>query len=286
MRVIILTGPTASGKTALALQMAEALGGEIINADSMQIYQHLPVLTACPSPAEKLSIPHHLYEILGDQEISSAGWWISQVVQQIDAIQSRQHLPIIVGGTGMYLKSLVDGLSPIPMIPLEIRQQARQLAQQPNFYHHVVSFDPVIKGRLKENDLQRLTRAYEVKMATGRSIVDWQEDKPQSLPYLFEKIALIPDKDWLHHRINQRFDLMIDQGALEEVRTLLQRGIRSDSPILRAVGVKELSAYLQGELTFDQALELAKIATRQYAKRQMTWIRGQAKDYEIRHVGT
>jgi tRNA dimethylallyltransferase len=285
MRVIILTGPTASGKTALALQMAEELGGEIINADSMQIYQHLPVLTACPSTTEKSRVPHHLYQILGDQDISSAGWWVSQAVQQIEAIQSRQRLPIIVGGTGMYLKSLVEGLSSIPMIPMDIRQQARDLASQPDFYHCVISLDPLIQGRLKENDLQRLTRAYEVKMATGRSIVEWQEDKPQPLPYLFEKIALIPEKDWLHHRINQRFDLMMEQGALEEVRTLRQRDIRSDSPILRAVGVKELSAYLQGALTFAHALELAKIATRQYAKRQMTWIRSQAQNYEIKHVG-
>ncbi|MBW8308449.1 MAG: tRNA (adenosine(37)-N6)-dimethylallyltransferase MiaA [Candidatus Paracaedibacteraceae bacterium] len=285
MRVIILTGPTASGKTALALQMAETLKGEIINADSMQIYQHLPILTACPSLAEKATIPHHLYQVLGDQEISSAGWWVSQAVQQIEAVQARQHVPIIVGGTGMYLKSLIDGLSAIPMIPSEIRQKARQLAQQPDFYNQVVSLDPKIDGRLKENDLQRLTRAYEVKMATGRSIIDWQADKPQPLPYQFEKIALMPDKDWLHDRINRRFELMIEQGAMEEVNDLMQRDIRPDSPILRAVGVKELSAYLRKELILAQAIERAKIATRQYAKRQMTWLRGHAKDYEVRHVG-
>ncbi len=285
MRVIILTGPTASGKTALALQMAETLNGEIINADSMQIYQHLPLLTACPSAAEKASVPHHLYQVLGDQEISSAGWWVSQAVQQIEAVHARQHVPIIVGGTGMYLKSLVDGLSSIPLIPSEIRQKARHLAQQPDFYQEVVNLDPKIDGHLKENDLQRLTRAYEVKMATGRSLVDWQADKPQPLPYHFEKIVLLPNKDWLHERINRRFELMIEQGALDEVTALRQRNIRSDSPILRAVGVKELSAYLQHELTLDQAVDRAKIATRQYAKRQMTWFRGQAKDYEVRYVG-
>lgn len=285
MQVIILTGPTASGKTALALQMAHDIRGEIINADSMQLYQHLPLLTACPSSAEKVQAPHHLYQVLGDHDISSAGWWVSQATEQINAVLDRNHVPIIVGGTGLYLKSLTDGISLIPDIPSDIREQARLLAQDPDFYQRVVAVDPLIAGKLKENDLQRLTRAYEVKLATGRSIIDWQQDKPQPLPYCFEKIALIPDRDWLHNQISQRLNLMIEAGALDEVKVLLAGSVRSDSPILRSVGFKELAAYIQGKINLDQAIDLAKIATRQYAKRQMTWIRGQAKDYEIRHVG-
>lgn len=284
-RVIVLTGPTASGKSALAMQMAADMNGEIINGDSMQLYKQLPVLTACPSTDELVALPHHLYQVLGDQEISSAGWWVTQAVEKIESILSRGRLPIIVGGTGLYLKSLTGGLSPIPDINQEIRDRARHQAQFPDFYNQVVDLDPDIKGRLKENDLQRLTRAYEVIIATGRSLLDWQQEKPKLLPYSFEKIALIPYKNWLHNRINHRFDLMIDQGALAEVENLLAKDIREDSPILRAVGVKELAAYLAGQVSREQAIELAKTATRQYAKRQMTWIRGQARDYEDRHVG-
>lgn len=285
MRVIILTGPTASGKTALALQMAQDVRGEIINADSMQLYQHLTILTACPSATEKAQIPHHLYQVLGDHDISSAGWWVGQAIKKINSVLDRNHIPIIVGGTGMYLRSLTDGISPIPDIPVDIREQARLLAQEPGFYQRVVAMDPLIAGKLKENDLQRLTRAYEVKLATNRSIIDWQQDKPQPLPCHFEKIALAPERNWLHGRISHRLNLMIEAGALDEVKNLLARSVRPDSPILRAVGFKELAAYIQGKINLDQAIDLAKIATRQYAKRQMTWIRGQAKDYEIRHVG-
>jgi tRNA dimethylallyltransferase len=280
VKVLILTGPTASGKSALALELAADLSGEIINADSMQVYYHLPVLTACPSEQDKGAIPHHLYQLLGDQDISSAGWWVTQAVQQIKAILGRGHLPIIVGGTGLYLKALTDGISPIPAIPPEYRNQTRLLAQEPDFYQQVKAMDPLIEGRLKELDLQRLTRAYEVKLATGRSIFDWQHLKPQPLPYHFDKMVLLPDKKILHDRIHRRFDKMIEAGVLEEVRALRHRKLRADSPILRAVGFQELAEYVQGKLSLEEAVELAKTATRQYAKRQLTWIRGQAKDYK------
>lgn len=285
MRVIILTGPTASGKTALALEIAREVGGEIVNADSMQLYRYLPILTACPTLEEKSMVSHHLFQILGGQDISSAGWWVEQAVQQIKAIHQRGRIPIIVGGTGMYLKSLTDGLSSIPEIPQALREQARSLAELPDFYEQVMAIDPMVDGRLKTNDLQRLTRAYEVKLATGRSIFEWQEDQPKLLPYDFDKMVIVPDKDWLHNRINLRLDLMVEQGALQEVENLLQQDIRPDSPILRAVGVKEFKAYLQNDVSLGQAIELAKISTRQYAKRQMTWIRGQAKNYKVINVG-
>ncbi|WP_010299227.1 tRNA (adenosine(37)-N6)-dimethylallyltransferase MiaA [Candidatus Odyssella thessalonicensis] len=285
MRVLILTGPTASGKTALALELAHQLNGEIINADSMQLYRHLPVLTACPTVQEKKEIPHHLYEILGDHDLSSAGWWVSQAVHYIDQLLERGRVPILVGGTGLYLRSLTSGISPIPEIPSSIREEARRLAQAPSFHEIVFAFDPMVRGKLKENDRQRLSRAWEVKMATGRSIIEWQQEKSQALPYEFQKIALVPARSWLHNRINARFDLMMSQGALEEVQALKARPLRPDSPLLRAVGVKELSDYLNGQTTLEQAIELAKIATRQYAKRQLTWLRGQAQDYEVRHVG-
>ena len=281
MLVTIITGPTASGKTAMAIDLALKSKGEVINADSMQAYQHLPILTACPSALEKSACPHHLFEVLDDTQISSAGWWTAQCLAKIDEILARGNHPIVVGGTGMYLKSLTNGLSCVPDIPDDIRMDARQQALVDGFYDRVCALDPQVKGILKENDSQRLTRAYEVMIATGKSFFDWQKIKPTPPPYNFKKIALIPDKPWLHDRINRRFDSMIESGALDEIKALRQRQIITDSPILKAVGVKELSAYLAGDLTLDQAKDLGKIATRQYAKRQMTWIKGQATDYDF-----
>ncbi len=281
MTVTIITGPTASGKTAMAIDLALKTKGEIINADSMQIYKHLPILTACPSSTEKETVPHHLFEILGDDDISSAGWWATQCLSQIKAILARGNHPIIVGGTGMYLKSLTDGLSQIPEIPADIRDRARQKAQHPDFYEVVCALDPLVTNHLKKNDKQRLTRALEVFLATGQSLFEWQKIQPQKPSYDFKKIALIPDKEWLHNRINYRFDMMIDAGALDELKALQHSAVRPDSPILRAVGVKELQAYLDGTIPLDQAKDLGKIATRQYAKRQMTWIKGQSADYDF-----
>ncbi|MBX3487206.1 MAG: tRNA (adenosine(37)-N6)-dimethylallyltransferase MiaA [Candidatus Paracaedibacteraceae bacterium] len=281
MTATIITGPTASGKTAMAIDLALKTKGEIINADSMQLYRHLPILTACPSKAEKETVPHHLFEILGDDDISSAGWWATQCLGQIKAILARGHHPIIVGGTGMYLKSLTDGLSQIPEVPADIRDRARQEAQHHDFYDMVCALDPLVANYLKKNDKQRLTRAFEVFLATGQSLFEWQKIQPQKPNYDFKKIALIPDKAWLHDRINNRFDLMIEAGTLDEIKALQHSAVRPDSPIFRAVGVKELTSHLNGEISLDQAKELGKIATRQYAKRQMTWIKGQSADYDF-----
>jgi len=281
MTVTIITGPTASGKTAMAIDLALKSKGEIINADSMQLYKHLPILTACPSGDEKASCPHHLFEILGDSDISSAGWWTQTCLKLINEVLMRGNHPIIVGGTGMYLKSLTYGLSPIPDIPIEIRNQARDEAEQDDFYTLVCQADPLVKDRLAPHDTQRLTRAYEVILATGRSIYDWQSIKPTPPSYDFKKIALVPDKTWLHSRIHLRFDQMIAGGVVDEVKALKSHQIREDSPILKAVGLKELQAYITGDISLERAKELAAIATRQYAKRQMTWIKGQATDYDI-----
>jgi tRNA dimethylallyltransferase len=281
MTITIITGPTASGKTAMAIDLALKTKGEIINADSMQLYRHLPILTACPTAQEMQAVPHHLFQILGDSEISSAGWWTKQCLAKIDEILSRGNHPIVVGGTGLYLKSLTKGLSPIPDIPFEIRDRARIEAQYDDFYELVCSLDPQVKDILKPKDKQRLTRAFEVFLATGKSIVDWQKVQPTKPGYDFKKIALIPNKEWLHNRINHRFNLMMDAGAPEEVRLLNNTPVREDSPILRAVGVSELTSYNMGMISREYAIELGQIATRQYAKRQMTWIKGQATDYDF-----
>ncbi len=278
--VIIITGPTASGKSQAALEMALRVGGEIVNADSMQLYEHLPILTAFPSPEDRAAVPHHLYGILGDDQISSAGWWVQRAELRIREILDRDRIAILVGGTGMYLNALTEGLSPLPDIPLEIREAARQLATEEGFFEVVCAQDPQVVHRLKPTDLQRLTRALEVMMATGRSLFDWQTAPRTTSPFTFHKYAMISDRAELYHRINVRFVQMIGKGAIEEVEALMKRPVLFDSPILRAVGVKEIRGYIEGALTKDQMIELAQQSSRNYAKRQLTWLRTQGRGYE------
>lgn len=278
--VIILTGPTASGKSKAALEIAQEIKGEIINADSMQIYEHLPILTAFPSQDDFNLIPHHLYGVLGDTEIGSAGWWVKQTTKFINEIQERQKIPIIVGGTGLYLMALTRGLSPIPDIPQQLREDTRALSQQNNFYDLAIQIDPLIVGRLNPEDTQRLTRAIEVIQHTGISLFEWQKHPRIPSPFIFKKYYITLPKESLHHRVNQRFIHMIQNGAIEEVEHLLKQPVRQDSPILRAVGVKQIASYLQNEVSYDEMIALSQQASRQYAKRQLTWLKGQGKDYK------
>lgn len=277
--VIILTGPTASGKSKAALELAQRIKGEIINADSMQLYRHLPVLTSCPTEADKTLVQHHLYEVLGDKDLGSAGWWYYEVCDLIKQIRSQERIPILVGGTGLYLYTLVHGLSQIPAVPDAVRQQARALAQKENFHNLVAQYDPIAAQKLHPSDTQRLTRALEVSLATGKSIYEWQAKSTKKENFSMAKFALIPERAQVYEAINQRFDRMMANGALEEVRQLMKVGMREDSPLLRAVGVPELTALVKGDLTQSDAVEQAKQSSRNYAKRQFTWIRNQATDY-------
>lgn len=278
---VILTGPTASGKSQAAIELALQLKGEIINADSMQLYTHLPILTACPSERDKTKIPHHLYEILGDNDLGSAGWWYHEVCDLIKQIRNQNKIPIIVGGTGLYLHTLVHGISQIPNIPDVVRQQCRELSQKENFFEIVKQFDPIAGKKLHPSDTQRLTRALEVRLATGKSLYEWQAKTLKREDFTFIKLALVPDRELVYQNISHRFDLMLQKGALDEVRQLIQLKIRHDSPILKAVGVPELKAYLQREIPLEEAAEKAKQISRNYAKRQYTWIRHQASDYTL-----
>lgn len=276
--VLIITGPTASGKSQRALEMAEELGGEIINADSMQLYEHLPILTACPSQEDCQRVPHHLYQILGDHQMGSVAWWVEQVEKTIGEIVSRGNIPLIVGGTGLYIQGLTHGLSPIPDISDHYREQARACAAEMDsdaFYNYVCSVDPQVPQHLLAGDTQRLTRVLEVMLATGKSLYIWQQEPRRQSPYIFQKEVLLPDREDLYGRINRRFVGMIQRGAVEEVAAMLTRSVNPVTPILKAVGVKEISAYLRGEISQSQMIEQAQQASRRYAKRQMTWLRTQ-----------
>ena len=279
-QAIILTGPTASGKSAAALDLASRINGEIINADSMQVYKWLPLLTAQPTVQEQHNIKHHLYGVL-TTETGSLGWWYEQACLSIDDVLKRQRVPIIVGGTGLYLRALAQGISAIPEIPPIIRQQARELAGQEDFYNLVMAVDPLTAQSLHRNDKQRLIRAYEVMLATGKSIRDWQQHNEKRSTYSLAKIALIPERDELYKRIDARFEAMIAEGALKEVEGFLKQDVPGNSPIQRAVGLPELKSVIVGKIPREVGITLAQQASRQYAKRQLTWLRQQGKEYQV-----
>jgi tRNA dimethylallyltransferase len=280
----IVGGPTASGKSEYAIDLAERCEGEIINGDSMQLYSHLSVLTA--RPLQMGSIPHHLYGVLQGNEISSVAWWYQEACRVIKEITARGKTPIVVGGTGLYLRSLTRGLSPIPEIPEVVRQEARRLAQTlsaEDFFAHVIQMDSKIAGVIHPNDTQRLTRAYEVVQATGVSIRDCQGNAEKKLNLDYKYDVLLPPRSALYQRINERFVHMIEMGAVEEVENLLAQHITSASPILKAVGVTEITQYLKGFISLEKAIELGQQATRHYAKRQITWFTRQVG--EAKRIG-
>lgn len=281
-RAAFIAGPTASGKSAAALNVAEALGGEIVNADAMQVYADLNVLTARP-PAEDLArAPHHLYGVLDGDERCSAGRWARMAAAVIADIQGRGRLPVIVGGTGLYFRALAEGLSPVPEAPLEVRAAAKErLAHlgREAFYAEVIAQDPEM-ARLHINDTQRLLRAWEVYEVAGAPLSAYQSMPPEPLlTGAIFKIVLEPHRDALYANCNKRFDAMLENGALEEVRALAARELEGDKPVMKSLGAPELMAVLKGERTLEAAAAAAKMATRRFAKRQMTWFRGQAGDW-------
>lgn len=276
--VLIICGPTASGKSALALDIAGAFGGTIINADSMQVYQELPILTARPRPADEAKVPHRLYGITSIADTFSAGRWQSLAEREIRAALSEGSLPVVCGGTGLYLKALMQGLSPIPEIPTKIRARARQLLAKKGAawcHNQLAACDPSTAERLAPNDTQRIARALEVFEATGKPISDWQATAPNAPDpsWRFSTILIAPPRAAMNTAIDQRFDAMIDTGALDEVRLIA--GLDPSLPALKALGVPELRRHLAGEISLETASDHSKTATRQFAKRQMTWFRNQ-----------
>jgi tRNA dimethylallyltransferase len=282
---VLIAGPTASGKSALALALACAHGGAVINADAMQVYRELRVLSARPDASEEASAPHYLYGFASAYEPFSVGLWIEAAQGAIADARAKGLLPIIVGGTGLYFAALLNGLAPIPDIHASIRVEARQkLSEVGNqrFHAELVARDPVMGARLNAGDSQRMVRAWEVLEATGQSLAEWQMLK--GTPVLTGEIAryvLKPNRDWLIARIARRFEAMMAKGAIEEVRALRDGGLSRALPSARALGVPQLMAHLDGRLSLELAVEQAVAQTRQYSKRQTTWFRHQMPDWTV-----
>ena len=272
-------GPTGSGKSAMALAIAASRPTVIINADAMQMVNALRVLTARPTLAEETEAEHALYGVLHPTESTSVARWLELVEPIISNAFAEGKLPLLVGGTGMYIKALMEGLARIPPVPEDIRQKYRNMLQV-ELHPALATYDSVMAETLKPGDTQRLIRALEVFEATGKSLAVWQQ---QTTTPLFPTATYHPffmdvDRDETYRRINHRFDIMFDNGALDEVRDIMQQNLDPALPILRAHGVPELSAYLNGTMLLDDALDKSKQNTRNYAKRQLTWLRNQMPD--------
>lgn len=285
--VVVIGGPTASGKSALALAIAREFRGTIVNADSMQLYDALPILTAQPSDADRAAAPHRLYGVLPPEQVGSAQLWRAMALQEIEQSLKAGRLPIVVGGTGFYLRALMQGLSPMPDIPDEVRTRVRRLWEeegQPAVRQRLEQRDPLAASRLKPNDKQRQLRALEVVEATGRPLSAWQSEIGEGAPggLRFVTLVLRPEREGLRAAIAGRFEAMVQAGALAEVERLLGRKLPEDRPILRAVGLPQLARHVAEKISLDQAISEAVTATRQYAKRQDTWFRHQfVADYPI-----
>ena len=280
LRPILIAGPTASGKSALALALAEYFGGAIINADSMQVYRELRVLTARPSEDDEARVPHRLYGHVPAREAYSAGRYINDAKQAIGDVRAAGRRPIIVGGTGLYFKALLEGLSPIPAIPDEVRTHWRKLQTEHGAYALwtvLMDVDPEMARRLDPNDGQRIVRALEVHQATGRSLAEWQ--RTPGVPVIAAdravKLVVMPDRDVLYARADGRFDAMMMAGAGGEAEALAALQLDPALPAMRALGVAPLIAAARGDMTLDTAIAAAKAETRQYIKRQSTWINAQ-----------
>lgn len=282
-QVVLIAGPTASGKSSLALDLAararEKGGARIINADSMQVYADLQVLSARPSPQEEALADHRLYGVLDGAQRCSVARWLDLAVAEVQAAWADGVLPIVVGGTGLYFKVLLEGLAPVPDVPAEVLDAGNRIlaAGAPVLHADLAKIDPVMAARLNPTDPQRVLRAWGVMQATGRSLADWQDDPvdPALAGAQFHNWVLVPDREWLYARCDQRFDMMMGQGALAEVQALVARNLDPSLPVMKAVGVPQLMALLAGEVSKDDAIADAKMQSRRYAKRQLTWGRNQ-----------
>jgi len=273
---LLVAGPTCSGKSALALGLAERLGGTVINADSMQVYRELRIVTARPTAAEEARVPHALYGIRPAAEPGNAAWWRGAALAAMDDARAQGRLPILCGGTGMYFSTLVDGIADIPECGEAARAEARWLLAEhgPVALHaSLAKVDPATAARLRASDSQRVARAWEVWRGTGRGLAAWQKEKGTPAPWRFTALLLDPPRAVLRAAIAGRFTAMLEAGALEEVRALVALGLDPALPAMRAHGVPELSAHLRGEITLAEAARRAELATGQYTKRQATWFR-------------
>ena len=282
-KIILISGPTASGKSNFAISLAKKIKGEIINADSMQVYKELRILTARPKQKDYQNIRHHLYGFLNVTKNFSTGQWLKLCQKKIKEIQSRNKIPILVGGTGLYFKALTDGLVKIPNIPLKIRNNIRNLQKklgQKKFYSKLLKLDPNIKGKIIETDSQRSIRAYEVKYYTKKSLYDWfKNTKSKFQDNVFLKIYIDYPRPKLIERIASRSEQMFKDGAINEVKRFLKFKIKKDNSSNKVIGIAEIKEYLEKKLDLKDVIEKISIKTRQYAKRQSTWARGQMSNW-------
>lgn len=280
--VLVIGGPTATGKSALAMAFAEQLGGEIINADSMQVYRGLPILTAQPDSVSQARVPHRLYGVLDLDQRCSAGRWRSLAIAAIAAAQGRGKVPIVVGGTGLYLRALMTGLAEIPDTPPELRASLAARLEAigaPAFHGELAGRDPEMAARLQPSDRQRLIRAAEVLESTGRSLAEWQRQTKPTLagetPLRFCRVLVAPPREALYAACDDRFRAMLEKGALIEAQDMAARGLDPTLPGMKALGLPALLSHLRGEMPLDEAIRQAQSATRHYAKRQVTWFNRQ-----------
>jgi tRNA dimethylallyltransferase len=289
-QAVLIAGPTASGKSALALALAEKLGGAVVNADSMQVYRDLRIITARPSPGEEARAPHFLYGHVDAGDIYSTGRWLSDIGETLARLKAEGRLPIIVGGTGLYFKALTEGIAAVPPIPADIRAGVRARLESDGvepLYAELIERDPITAARLMPLDRARIARALEVMLATGRSLSDWHKEglKPLLDPAHTAKIFIATERKDLVARIETRFAAMLETGALDEVRALAARQLNPLLPAMKAHGVPWLIRHLKGELSLGEAAAGSVMDTRRYAKRQHTWFRGQMKDWPAATAG-
>ena len=284
-KAVLIAGPTASGKSALALELALAAGGVVINADSMQVYRDLRIITARPTRADEALVPHRLYGHVDAAVNFSAGAWVNDAATALEGARAEGRLPIFIGGTGLYFKALTAGLSVVPPIPAEVREDVRARLERNGveaLHAELAARDPRAAERLNLRDRTRIARALEVVEATGRSLLDWhQEGQPPLLPQdSFRAVFLAPEREELYARIDARFDAMLGAGALREVERLAARKLDPLLPAMKAHGVPALIRHLRGELSLDEAATIGRTDTRHYAKRQYTWFRHQLPEFE------
>ncbi|MDC0853742.1 tRNA (adenosine(37)-N6)-dimethylallyltransferase MiaA [Candidatus Pelagibacter sp.] len=283
-KIILIAGPTACGKSNFALKLSKKIKGEIVNADSMQVYKQLQILTARPQKKDLKKIKHHLYGFCDVRKNYSTGEWLKLLLKKIKDIRKRKKVPIIVGGTGLYFKALTDGLVKIPNIPIQVRNKIRLMQTklgQKKFYNRLLKLDPLIKNTIEKNDVQRSIRAYEIKNYTKISIIKWfKKTKKYISSDEFIKIYIDYPRESLIKRINLRVDDMFAEGAVEEVRLFNKLKVKKENSSNKVIGIKEISNFLNKKCSLDQTKELIAIKTRQYAKRQATWARGQMGSWE------
>ncbi len=283
-KIILISGPTASGKSKFAIKLAKKINGEIINADSMQVYKELRVLTARPTKTEYKKIKHHLYGFQSVKKNFSTGKWLKLAIEKISEIKKRKKTPILVGGTGLYFKALTDGLVKIPNIPIKIRNKIRNLQKkvgQKKFFKKLIKLDSLINEKVNPTDIQRSIRAYEVKSFTKKSLVEWfKKTKSKFTEEEFIKIYIDFPREDLLNKISIRVDKMFKERAIEEVRKFLKINLRKDKSANKVIGVNEIKDFINKKSDLKETREKITIKTRQYAKRQSTWARGQMMNWQ------